>query len=244
MSISVLIASYNGGKYIKEQLDSIIKQLSIDDEIIISDDGSTDNTLKLIESYMEFDSRIRLYKNRNLGVIKNFEFLITKAKKDIIFFSDQDDVWRNDKVRIVMEFFEKYDKKVILHNGVHFYGKVEDRNYKKIIRNKKKGFFNNLLKSSYWGCCMALKKEFICDIIPFPNNITAHDQWVGLLSEYKKEICFIDIDLIYHRIHDSNKSKKLSIKGKVMFRLNMFLGFLEYLFLHRDRRFQYEKKSK
>jgi len=88
--ISVCIATYNGEKYIKEQLDSIINQLDKNDEIIISDDGSSDNTIKIIESYK--DGRIVLYKNSFKNVVLNFEFAIDKSKGDYIFLSDQDDI--------------------------------------------------------------------------------------------------------------------------------------------------------
>lgn len=237
MSVSVLLATYNGEKYISDQMDSILKQLSYEDEILVSDDGSEDNTIKIIESYLEKDNRIKLYKNKRLGVIRNFEFLIKRANHEIIFLCDQDDIWLDNKVNETIKCFQETGKKVVLHNGVHFHGKVEDKNYKKIISNRRAGFLNNLLKSNYWGCCMSFKKDFIPHIIPFPKKITAHDQWIGLVSEHQKETYFLDNVLIYHRIHQDNKTRKLSFIDKIMFRVYMLFGFLEYLFTIRDSRF-------
>ena len=103
MKISVCLATYNGEKYIKEQLDSILPQLSANDEIIISDDNSTDDTINIIRSLN--DERIKIYVNKTKGIVKNFENALNNASGDIIFLSDQDDVWKNDKVKKILSAF-------------------------------------------------------------------------------------------------------------------------------------------
>ena len=101
--ISVCIATYNGEKYIREQLDSILPQLGLDDEVIISDDSSTDNTLKIIEEYN--DCRIKIFSNNKFySPILNFENALKKAQGDFIFLSDQDDIWKSNKVEVVMKY--------------------------------------------------------------------------------------------------------------------------------------------
>ena len=112
MNISVCIATYNGEKYIKEQLDSILVQLGEDDEVIIGDDGSTDLTLDIIKSYN--DPRIKIYKNSFKNLILNFESTLEKAKGDYIFLSDQDDVWLPNKVKDSLKDLFKYD--VVISN--------------------------------------------------------------------------------------------------------------------------------
>ena len=105
--ISVCIATYNGEKYIKEQLDSIINQIKEDDEIVISDDNSTDRTLEIINSYK--DKRIKIYHSNARNFKKNFENALGNANGDIIFLSDQDDVWIDGKYEMCVSALQKYD---------------------------------------------------------------------------------------------------------------------------------------
>lgn len=91
--ISVCIATYNGEKYLEEQLDSILPQLDSRDELIISDDGSKDATLAIIKRYTAQDQRIKFFKGPGKGVIANFEFAINQSQGEFIFLADQDDVW-------------------------------------------------------------------------------------------------------------------------------------------------------
>ena len=94
--ITVCLAAYNGEKYIEEQINSILCQLSLNDELLISDDGSTDKTIKIISDLN--DPRIKLFKNNFKSVQKNFEFLLQNSIGEIIFLSDQDDIWEKNKI--------------------------------------------------------------------------------------------------------------------------------------------------
>jgi glycosyltransferase involved in cell wall biosynthesis len=107
MKISVCMATYNGCEYVKDQISSILVQLRADDELIIVDDKSTDITLQILDEFN--DSRIKIIKNEiNLGVIKNFEKAINNASGNLIFLSDQDDVWLPNKVEKILQVFQKY----------------------------------------------------------------------------------------------------------------------------------------
>jgi glycosyltransferase involved in cell wall biosynthesis len=100
--ISVCMATYNGAKYIKEQMDSILCQLGKDDEVVVSDDGSTDSTLDIVAEYG--DSRIKIVRNTGAhNFIRNFENSLKAAHGDYIFLADQDDVWLPDKVAKIMQ---------------------------------------------------------------------------------------------------------------------------------------------
>src|SRR5687768_11846473 len=106
--VSVCMATKNGAKYIREQLDSILAQLDPSDEIVISDDASTDETISLIESYN--DNRIRLLKNKSsVGISRNFEISLTVSKGEFIFLADQDDVWTSNKVEVMKKSLDRYD---------------------------------------------------------------------------------------------------------------------------------------
>lgn len=113
--ISVCMATYNGAKYIKEQIDSILCQLSDSDELIISDDHSTDVTCEIVNSYC--DKRIKLFENTlKKGVTHNFENALVHASGDVIFLADQDDVWLSDKIECMTEFLKQGQYDVVMSN--------------------------------------------------------------------------------------------------------------------------------
>ncbi len=204
-SISVAMATYNGEKYIKEQLDSILCQLKESDEIIISDDGSSDNTIKIIESYK--DKRIKLIEGPKKGIKKNFENAIKECQNEYIFLADQDDIWVNNKVEIVLSYFENKNIDLVIHDCDVVNNNLEVINesfYK--LRNSKKGKIKNIIKNSYIGCCMAFKSSLKYKVIPIPNNIEMHDQWIGLRIEKYGHVLFIKEKLIHYRRHDNNAS--------------------------------------
>lgn len=206
-SISIALATYNGEKYIKEQIDSILKQLNNDDEIIISDDGSNDNTINIINSFN--DKRIKIYDGPRNGVKQNFANAISKCTGSYIFLSDQDDIWMDNKVEIVLNNFEKENCSCIVHDCIVFDSNsnviLEDSFYK--LRNSKKGIIKNIWKNSYIGCCMAFKNEIKEYILPIPNDIEMHDQWIGIICEKYGKSIFINDKLIKYRRHENNVSE-------------------------------------
>lgn len=204
MSISVCIATYNGGAFIKDQIYSILLQLSQNDEIIISDDGSRDSTLNILFSFN--DSRIRIYKNDGKhGVVSNFENAIKHATGDYIFLCDQDDVWMPGKVKRVMEAFDNYD--FVVHNaemvdsnlisqGIDFF----------TLRKTRYGYWQNLWKMRYLGCTMAFKSDTLKFILPFPKNILWHDMWAAAILHLKFRRILIGESLMWYRRHGNNAS--------------------------------------
>ena len=203
--ISVCMATYNGEKYVKEQLDSILKQLSENDEVIVSDDGSTDRTRKIIKSFN--DKRIKLFANNSHCYTSNFENALKHAKGEYIFLSDQDDVWLDNKIDIMTNYLREYDfvisnAKIVDEN---LSVKIESRNEYLRIR---KGFIRNLIKSYYLGCCMAFNRKVLNTVLPFPKNhdLARHDTWISLLSEYCFKTYVCDEPLILYRRHGDNAS--------------------------------------
>ena len=147
--ISVCIATYNGEKYIKEQLESILSQLETSDEVIVSDDNSTDNTLKIIQSFC--DKRIKIYTNKGLkGYSSNFENALAKANGEYILLSDQDDVWLPNKVDTIINDLLKYD--FVVTDAI-----VVNDNLETLIpshfnhAHTKGGLLNNFFKTRYIG---------------------------------------------------------------------------------------------
>lgn len=206
-SISIALATYNGEKFIKEQLESILSQLNENDEIVISDDGSTDNTINVIKNIN--DLRIRIIDGPQKGVKQNFANAISQCSGKYVFLSDQDDIWKKNKVSSILQTFEKTKCSCILHDCLIF-----DSNTKSIIsesffkyRNSKKGIINNIIKNSYIGCCMAIDSNFISKILPIPNNIEMHDQWIGIMCEKYGKVVFLEDKLIEYRRHRDNVSQ-------------------------------------
>lgn len=227
MNVSIAMTTYNGEKYVQAQLDSILKQLNKNDEVIICDDGSTDYTIKILENYARKNKMIKLHYNKNLGVVRNFEYAISKCKNDIIFLSDQDDLWDIDKVNKIKIMFNDMNELLILHNAINFHDNC-DKNDEILITKMEHGLVRNIVKSSYWGCCMAFKKDLINDILPFPVGVIAHDQWIGIVAESKKTSKFIDEPLILHRKHKENVTKNLIINKKISFRINLMISYIKY----------------
>ena len=202
--VSVCIASYNGCKYMKEQLISILSQLSCDDEIIVSDDGSCDGTLEIV-SNME-DSRIKEVLNiEKHGVVPNFENAIKYASGDYIFLCDQDDLWVENKVKTCVEALQSVD--LVVHNSLLMdgVGNVSDIDFFS-LRKSTAGYWKNLYKNSFIGCCMAFRREILDYVLPFPEHILWHDMWIGLMVEKKGKTMFIEDKLLYYRRHDNNAS--------------------------------------
>lgn len=204
--ISVAIATFNGEKFIKAQLESVLKQLNDNDEIIISDDGSTDKTLEIVRNIR--DKRIKVFDGPKIGVKQNFANAIEKCNGKYIFLCDQDDIWCDDKVRLVLENFEKYKCDCVMHDCIIFNDDTNEIMYESFydLRKSKTGYIKNIIKNSYIGCCMAFNANMKKHILPIPMNIEMHDQWIGLLCEkYGKSIMIHD-KLIKYRRHKNNVS--------------------------------------
>jgi glycosyltransferase involved in cell wall biosynthesis len=204
MRISVALAAYNGALYIRQQLDSILDNLSAEDEIVISDDGSTDGTLAIIEEYRAKDTRILLLTGPGDGVIANFEHAIAGCRGDYIFLADQDDLWMPDKMEKVMRVFADPKVFLVIHDAKVMNADLSGTLMESFFayRGSKPGVWANLLKNRYMGCCMAFRKELIPKILPIPRDIPMHDQWIGLLSDhYYGNSVFLQDVLLYYRRH-------------------------------------------
>ena len=222
--ISVALAAYKGEKYIEAQLRSILPQLSHDDEIIVSDDRPGGMTEKIVKRLAMEDSRIRWVEGKSKGVVANFVNAIRYCRGDKIFLCDQDDVWLPDKVKRVMEAFDEgYD--LVLHNAYVTDGDLNITDYSFFEkRGSKKGVIRNIFKNSYMGCCMAFDRKLLKKIMPMPKSIPMHDQWIGILGEIYGKVKFIDLPLIYYRVHGGNVTGgETSLAQKIAWRRYLIL---------------------
>ena len=183
--ISVLVVTYNGETYIREQIDSILKNIGLGDELVVSDDGSLDTTREILKSYQEQDARIRVMEGPGEGVIANVEAGLRACRGDYIFLADQDDDARVTdaacKETLMQSFF------VYRHSG--------------------RGAIKNIIKNTYMGCCMAFRKEVLDAVLPIPKDVTMHDQWIGVKCDLKyHRTVFLKEPLILYRRHEKNVS--------------------------------------
>ena len=224
--ISVCLATYNGEKYIKEQLDSILCQLGGTDEVIVSDDGSSDRTLSIVAAYN--DSRITVLNNKNHGYVHNFENALKRVKGQYVFLSDQDDIWLPNKVEQCLLLLQRYV--MVNHNSMLADGDGHPSGVDFFTQHRSKGgFWQTILRNSYSGCCMAFRKEILNFALPFPKNVISHDIWLGLIAEKKGETFFYDKPLIYYRRHGNNAS---STSSKSQLSLWTQLKYRSYMLFH------------
>lgn len=236
MKISVCMATYNGEKYIKEQLESILVQLGEDDEVIISDDCSIDGTLRVVK--LLNDVRIKVFiQSHKSGVVSNFNNSLLHASGDVIFLADQDDIWLKNKVSICLKELELCD--LVLTDAI-----VVDKNLSMLSKSLygdsffRYGLFSNLFKNSFVGCTMAFNKKILNHVLPFPKDIPMHDWYIGLVVTLIGKINFINIPLILYRRHDNNASSTTSKSThsffkKIIWRLKLIYFILKVFFRNR-----------
>lgn len=234
MNISVCIASYNGERFIKQQLESILLQLSNDDEIIIVDDCSKDSTITIINSFN--DKRIKLYRNKeNKKHVYTFGKAIEFAKNDFIFLSDQDDIWVDNRVSLFRSNFTRSNCLLISSNFTLFNEKKEKFfSGNPLINKDSKRYFRNIAgiilgKRDYYGCAMAFRKELKEIILPIPSYVKSHDLWIAMAANLLKSNLHIEEFTVKRRIHNNNvtntnRTLKEKIDTRVFF---LFRALLE-----------------
>ena len=218
--ISVCIATLNGEKYIKQQLSSIINQLGEGDEIVLSDDGSTDRTLAEVEALGS--PLIRVVNGPQKGVIKNFENAVMQSKGDYIFLADQDDVWVENKVEIMLRALKETTCVISDCIVVDEELCVKADSFYEVNRTRFGRFYNAVCKNGYLGCCMAFRRELLSKALPIPNEIATHDGWFGNVAAYFYTVKFIEDKLILFRRHPENNSTTASSSKNNLFKR---LGF-------------------
>lgn len=198
--ISVCLACYNGGKFIAEQVKSILASARVS-ELLVSDDGSTDDTAQVLAAIA--DPRMKLLRGPGRGAAANFEFLLGQASGQVIFLSDQDDVWLPGKVDAMLRALERADLVVCDCAVVDSQLAVIAPSFFK-ARGSGPGLLKNLWRNSFLGCCMAFRREILAYVLPFPARVPMHDWWIGLMASRKARVLFLDEILTLYRRHGGN----------------------------------------
>lgn len=218
------MATYNGARFVRQQIDSILPQLSNGDELIVVDDASTDNTVEIVREYR--DDRIRLTQNsQNVGVVKTFERALELALGDLIFLADQDDLWDPEKVSIFRREFLTHPEAAIIVSDA----RVIDADGRTLGTWNDRlpfspGLATNLLKNRYVGCLMAFRRDLLSSCLPFPPRVPMHDSWLGLMGRFRGKTLFIPKCLVSYRRHPSTVTtgKHAGFLRMLRWRLTLF----------------------
>lgn len=208
MKISVCLAMYNGERYIASQIRSILDQLGPSDEIVVVDDCSRDESVQIVSALG--DPRIRLIRNdTNLGILGTFERALRESAGDILFLSDQDDIWRSDKVERVVSIFASDPAITLVASDAQVIDDVGNVTTQSFFSQRgafSAGLVHNLVKNKYLGCTMAFRRSMLGHFLPIPPDVPMHDMWFGALNQIYGRTIFIDQPLISYRRHGSNAS--------------------------------------
>lgn len=202
--LSVCMATFNGGCYIEEQLKSILEQLDDNDEVIISDGGSSDDTLELISEIN--DSRVKVVTYDGVGVIGNFENAMSVAQGECIFLADQDDVWLPGRVSAMVSALGS--NILVMANSAYVDAKLTATGLTAFGDTLPVLSFRNIfIRNRFIGCHMAFRRELVDAMLPFPKKIPMHDSYIaGVLWFSRRSVAVINDSLMLYRRHDANAS--------------------------------------
>ncbi len=244
MKSSVVIATFNGSRFILEQLDSIIKQTLLPDEIVVSDDGSTDSTVELVQSFFiqhaDLPIKYRLIENEadKRGVLGNFQNAVNHSSGEYVFFCDQDDIWFPNKIERLVGVLDSCDEQVVIHNA-QVLKETDGSSFQPIDKHLMGNYpfdSNGLYKingsAQVWlafyccaiqGMCICAKREYLLSISPFSKG-SFHDIWILFCAAADDTLLAIKDDLAYYRIHDNNVSgiQELKTKRPLLDRIKTF----------------------
>ncbi|AWZ39175.1 MULTISPECIES: glycosyltransferase family 2 protein [Bacillota] len=212
MKVAILMSTYNGGEYLQDQIDSIKNQSELNWNLYIRDDGSNDNTEAIIKKNLAYDSRIEYMadKEQNLGPKRSFFKMLKEIDADYYFFCDQDDVWKEDKIDIMLSFIKEKEngQPVLVYSSLECVDEELNRinnDFEELmgkLNNAKDRFIGNDMP----GVTMLFNKK-VKDLFMKTtkyDDIEMHDWWIALLAANFGKIYFIDQKLVLYRQHGSN----------------------------------------
>lgn len=216
---SIAMATYNGADYIKQQLQSFAEQTLLPDELIVTDDGSTDATVDIIKDFARtVPFNVRVERNHeNLGYAQNFSKAISLCSGDVIFLSDQDDVWLPEKLaRILHEFSVRPEIQILINDAKIVDGELNGTGLTKFQQIQALGLSSS---NNNTGCCSAFRGDFRNILLPIPEFFVGHDHWLHLIADLLEVRFALPEPLQLYRRHEANASlgfrssaKKLSSK--------------------------------
>jgi glycosyltransferase involved in cell wall biosynthesis len=212
-TVSVCMAAWNGSAYIAHQIASILEQLGPEDELVIVDDASTDDTVEVVRSF--HDDRIRLSLSTvNRGYVRTFEAAMTLARNEVILLSDQDDEWIPGRVEEMLAAASEAgvvaSNLVLLGDDAPLPHPLTRRPWRLPARRRPSPLYASAILAGvapYFGCAMAVRRDMLPAVLPFPRWLTeSHDLWIASVGLAAHEMVHLDTPTIRRRLHDSNAS--------------------------------------
>lgn len=208
--ISVCLTTYNSQRFLRRQLETLLPQLSQGDELIVSDDGSTDATPDIINEFAQLYPHVHIRFIINPGphgYTPNFENALRECKGDFIFLCDHDDLWVDNKVARCLQLLEDAD--FVVHDAC-IIDEKENRLSPSFfaLRHPYRTFVGNVVKFGFLGCCMAFRRNVLSRALPFPPHyqLSTHDNWLTLVAMAYYRYVVSDEPLLAYRRHASNVS--------------------------------------
>jgi len=230
VNISVVMTTYNGARYLRAQIDSIISELDADDELLISDDRSSDKTLEILSEYASDQVRF-IQTPGQLGPIRNFEHALAQARGRVIVLSDQDDVWLAGRLSVVREHFSRdtmpYGLLVLDSDIVDGDLKPTQGSLFELL-SAGPGLIKNIVRNTYVGCHMAFRRELLDVAMPFPRAIPMHDVWLGLVSESLGTVTFKPgATMLFRRSGDNYTQSRYSTIQRLTWRIGLMTSLAQ-----------------
>lgn len=242
MNVVVLLSTYNGSLFLREQLDSLFSQTHMPSAVIVRDDGSVDNTLDILNKY-----NVRLLSgNENKGPKNSFSLLLKEAVLDehanYFMFCDQDDVWYSDKIEKTLSKMLCMERKfgdvpILVHTDLevvdeHANTLAESMWKFEYILPKKNSLNRLLMQNTITGCTVMMNRNLLGKCVDIPGGAVMHDWWVGLVASYFGEIGYLSETTIKYRQHSGNSIGAKGFKAGVAYR---FPKLLKKIFIRDDR---------
>ena len=228
--VHIVLATYNGEKYIGEQMDSLLAQSYENLSIEVCDDGSTDGTVAVIEEYMSRDARVSLHRNtENLGYVKNFLAGMKRSQAPYVMFCDQDDIWNRDKVEISLKTMKRAEEEMpnkpvlVFTDAMNFdsttgeeLGLFHETSHLDV---KKVDTAHLFMENKCIGCTMLMNRAVLPYLIELPDKIRVHDWWIALICSHFGMIRYVPQATLRYRQHEGNQIGGISYSGYVKKRL-------------------------
>lgn len=212
--ISVALATYNGSRFLREQLDSILNQTLVDFEVIVCDDCSSDDTLQILQEYASKDSRFKVFSNKsNHGFKKNFEHILSLCNGEFVAFCDQDDIWEPNHLELLYKKIGGNDciganSLIIDENGISQNKTLLEYWPIHIMpKNGKELFQHELYSNVIQGTASLIRVSLIKQALPIPDNIKYHDYWFALVAGLNEKCKYIGDVVLKYRRHSNNASE-------------------------------------
>lgn len=230
MKISIAMATYNGSSYIKEQLNSFLNQTRLPDELVITDDCSSDDTVEIIKEFAKKASFpvVLSINKKNLGYAGNFNAALERATGDLVFLSDQDDFWFPEKLETITRLAaENPDALIIMNNAALTDGLLNEVGLTALGQLNSVGLTT---RSFVLGCCCAIRRELLSICMPIPENFTAHDTWFVVFADALEAKKIHSQVLQYYRRHESNTSHFIANRTTKLSKFQMLLSQIKSIF--------------